>query len=48
MEILVRRDTLESNVAILASNLPKAATGLKVEVINIPDTEPSQEQLAVQ
>jgi len=49
MEILVRSDTLQSNVAILASNLPKAATGLKVEVINLPPTpEPSQEQLAVQ
>jgi RND family efflux transporter MFP subunit len=39
LEILVRRDTLASGVAILASNLPKAATGLKVDVINEANPE---------
>ena len=40
LEILVQRGSLDSGVAILASNLPKAATGLKVEVIN--DDTPAQ------
>jgi len=39
LEILVQRDPLASGVAILASNLPKAATGLKVDVINEPEPE---------
>ena len=34
LEVLVRQDPLSSGVAILATNLPKASTGLKVEVIN--------------
>lgn len=34
LEILVKESTLKSGVAILASNLPKAASGLKVKVIN--------------
>lgn len=34
LEILVTESTLKSGVAILASNLPKAASGLKVDVIN--------------
>ena len=34
LEILVKESTLKSGVAILASNLPKAASGLKVEIIN--------------
>ena len=38
LEILVKENTLKSGVAILASNLPKAASGLKVKVIN--DDEP--------
>jgi RND family efflux transporter MFP subunit len=42
LEILVRSDTLASGLAILASNLPRAATGLKVEVVNKPAPEPSQ------
>ncbi len=42
LEILVKESALKSGIAILASNLPKAASGLKVKVIN--DDEP---QLAV-
>jgi hypothetical protein len=34
LEILVKESALKSGVAILASNLPKAASGLKVKVIN--------------
>jgi HlyD family secretion protein len=34
LEILIKAGTLKSGVAILASNLPKAASGLKVKVIN--------------
>ncbi|MBE9537679.1 MAG: biotin/lipoyl-binding protein [Proteobacteria bacterium] len=45
LEILVRRGALESGVAILASNLPKASTGLKVEVINKPVPEPLPEKI---
>ena len=42
LEILVRSGTLASGVAILASNLPRAATGLKVEVVNGPAPETPQ------
>ena len=45
LEVLVRQDPLSSGVAILATNLPKASTGLKVEVINSdsPQLEPAEE-----
>jgi HlyD family secretion protein len=50
LEVLVRQNPLSSGVAILATNLPKASTGLKVEVINNdsaqlePIEEPGAEQ----
>ena len=44
LEVLVHQDPLSSGVAILATNLPKASTGLKVDIINNdnPELQPIQ------
>ena len=46
LQVLVSAESLNAEDSILSTNLPKATTGLRVQVINSSLTAPSGDQLA--